>query len=93
MSIEPYPRPRHAVCIGTLRERTRRLVIKNHGQPDQHLYAEAGENVYWAGQSNFGAEHHYGGRLLLWCYFETGDSAGIEPSKIEWKASERAGGR
>lgn len=68
---------------GKLKERRIKLVVKNYGEPDKFLYAEAGEAVRWDGGR---AEHpeHYGGREVLWCTLHSGESIGLEYEEVEW---------
>lgn len=69
---------------GKLKERKVKLVIKHHDQPDEVLYAEAGEKVSWDGGSNKGYEDCYGGRRVLWCTLWSGESIGLEESEVDW---------
>lgn len=70
---------------GKLKKRTLKLIHKHPGgypSPTKYYYAEPGETVYWDGQS--GNPEHYGGRVILWCVLETGESVGLEESEVEW---------
>lgn len=74
------------VKAGKLKERTIKITIKNPHGPgtDKHLYAEAGEEVYWDGETNKGYEDYYGGREILWCRLWSGESIGLEEREVEW---------
>lgn len=73
---------------GTLKERTSILTIKSHGEPDEHVYAEAGSIVTWDGaRSNAGHEYCYGDRHLLWTdILHKGNwyGKGLEESEVDW---------
>lgn len=75
---------------GKLKGRKIKLIYKSYDEnyrklPTQYHYAEAGETVLWDGESsNVGHEGSYGGRTLLWCHLETGESIGLEESEVEW---------
>ena len=72
---------------GKLKERTLKLIHKHpdgYPSPTKYYYAEPGTRVTWGGGSNGGYEDCYGGRRLLWCKLETGESVGLEESEVEW---------
>ena len=69
---------------GKLKKRQVKLIIKNPYGPntDVYHYAEAGEEVYWAG--NTGNPEYYGGRDIRWCTLWSGESIGLEADEVEW---------
>lgn len=71
---------------GTLKNKTVKLVIKRHGQPNELHYAEPGTGVTWEGQE--GNPEHYGGRRILYCLLETGESIGLEEDEVDWEETE-----
>lgn len=72
---------------GVLLKRKSVLTIKNHGNPDRHIYAEVGTPVYWdRANTNSGHENFYGGRHLYWVKVgEERHSVGLELGvDFEW---------
>lgn len=72
---------------GTLKHKTLKSVVKWYGQPDELHYADPGTGVTWNGKE--GNPEHYGGRRILWCELETGESVGLEMNEVEWNEKEK----
>lgn len=70
------------IKTGKLKERTIKMVWKDYGKPNTYWYAEAGTGVTWSGGS--GNPEHYGGRMILWCTLDTGESLGLEEGEVDW---------
>ena len=70
------------IKTGKLKSRQIKLVVKNYGFKDVYHYAEAGTGVTWSGDS--GDPDHYGGRMILWCRLDTGESLGLEAGEVDW---------
>lgn len=73
---------------GTLKNKTLKYVSKSlHGHPDVLHFAAPGTGVTWNGKE--GNPEHYGGRRILWCELETGESVGLEMHEVEWNEEEK----
>lgn len=73
------------IKTGKLKERTVKLVWKNYGEPNTYWYAEPGTGVTWSGES--GNPEYYGGRTILWCTLDTGESLGLEEGEVDWEVA------
>ena len=72
---------------GLLKERTVKLVQKHRdGRPDTLYYAEPGTGVTWTGEA--GDPRYYGGRAILWCTLDTGESLGLTYAEVDWNEEE-----
>lgn len=71
---------------GKLKDRKIKLVWKHldgYPSPTRYYYAEAGETVYWDGESK-GNPEFYGGREILWCDLESGGGLGLIKEEVDW---------
>lgn len=72
---------------GKLKDRKIKLVWKHpdgYPSPTRYYYAEAGETVYWDGESK-GNPKFYGGREILWCNLWSGEHLGLTKEEVEWE--------
>lgn len=67
---------------GKLNTKKLKGVVKWYGKNDELHYAEPGTRVTWYGKE--GNPENYGGRRILWCDLETGETLGVEMHEIEW---------
>lgn len=74
---------------GKLKNRKIKLIVKMYDDnynklPTEYEYAEAGTVVLWDGVSRAENPEHYGGRKVLWCDLETGESLGLTKEEVDW---------
>lgn len=73
------------IKTGKLKSRQIKIAVKNYGFKDVYHYAEPGTGVTWLGES--GNPEYYGGRTILWCTLDTGESLGLEEHEVDWEVS------
>lgn len=72
----------NAIKIGTLRNRTLKLIQKHtDGSSDTLYFADPGTELFWTGETNASFREHYRD-FLLWCYIETGEQVGLTIDEI-----------